>query len=268
MNNQYRFVNLRFNKANNMANKMEAMKKIYAKMKAKYGPKMLYELKVLALESAKKEFSNFPSQIEKNGRLESLLSKADTLIVLGHIFKVVDPLFAKLTNSYRSERRECLGTKYYLDIIKEFEVKKVKIFSFSLKSVCKLHAIKSSDFIKSYNKHVTTKDSEIMESAKKISKLGNKFAIPPKSLNDEEVVEILEFYLDNAIKLTENNSALRLFVLPITDDLTYQAYGLEAEQINSYLDKNNTVETNESAAKLVAQIDQLITEVMREVYKM
>lgn len=233
---------------------VDFLKKVYSKFKNLNGPKTLFELKRLALEEAKKASTNLNIKKErknsdnKNG--SNLLSKEDVVKILRAIYDIIDPLLVKINQNFKNERRKNYeDNEKYLEIIKSFEKQKVNLITFTIKSVCKRLGIRYSLLQESVFKYISINDEDVISKVNSFTKIGKVFALAPKKLSIDEILDILKIYYENLNYMIINSDSGKneysKFALTLINDLIYENYGLEEEQIFAFIEERNLTDHKE-----------------------
>lgn len=232
-------------------NYIEYLKKLYVKFKHSKGPKSIVELKKFALEEAKKASAglNFKKK-KKSGEESVIMRKEDIIKLLKAVYDIIDPHLVKINHNFKNERRRCYeDNDKYMEIIKTFEQQKINLITFTLKSVCKVMKLQYSVVQESVFHYIQKNDEGVINMVNSFTKIGKIFALAPKKLTTEEVLDILKFYSENLTYLVINSHSGRneytKYTLIFINDLIYENYGLEEEQIFAYIDENNLADNSE-----------------------
>ena len=230
---------------------VEFLKKVYNKFTHMKGPKTLHEFKRLALEEAKKTTSTITSKnIKKTKDVPDCLQKEDVIKILKAVYVIIDPLIVKINQNFKNERRKNYeDNDKYLDIIRTFEKQKVNLITFTLKSVCKVMKVKYSSLQESVFKYIQKEEEEIINIVNSFTKIGKVFALAPKKLTTDEIIEILKIYYENLnymiINSEQGKNEYAKYALVLINDLIYENYGLEEEQIFAFIDDRNLTENTQ-----------------------
>lgn len=233
-------------------------------------PKSLKELKRLALMEAKKA-SLALMKITKEARLEILLSKELVITILQSTFEFVNSLFIKINHNFKNERRSVYhDNKQYMDVIKEFEVKKLKLFRYSIKNFCKNSKISFDSLQRSVFMYLERNDIEIVNLVNSADKLGKHFAIAPQSITINEVIEILQkYYLHlNFILTNSKGTDISKYGLIIVNDIIYENFGLEEEQIFSLIEERTEFKDDPEIKKQLLLIKSLVTDNLSTLFEL
>jgi hypothetical protein len=224
---------------------IEFMKKVLEKYKNSDLPKTLQELKRLALEEAKKISGKNKNEGDTN------ITKDLLVRILKAMFVVVDPILIKINQTFKNERRKYYNdNEKYIETIKKYESQKIELISFTLRSICKYRKLKPSNISNMLFDHIKQKDQEVIEVIHSFSKAGRGVTKAPKRMDIYEIVEILKFYYENFEYLCRNSTEMIQYSLVILNDTIYEHYGLEEEQIYSFVIENDLCEHSEIGSYL------------------
>jgi hypothetical protein len=240
---------------------VEYLRRVYLKFKNSNGPKTLQELKRLALEEAKKASTTMNVKEGKNEDNENFLLKEDVIKLLKSVYDIVSPLLLKMSHNYKNERRKVYeDNAQYFEVIKRFELQKVKLLSYTIKSIGKVMKIKYKTLQSSVFYYLEKKDKEIYDLINSFSNVGKSFALAPKYLNLEGVIEILKTYYENLKYLitSSEKSEILNYSLIIMNDLVYENFGLEEEQVYAAINEKKLNETNKEVNLYLNLIKNLI----------
>jgi hypothetical protein len=249
-------------------NYIEFLKEVYKKFKNTKGHKSLYELKRLALKEAQKATSAmiFKENLTSTSKNFRKVSKEDLIKIFKAIYEIINPLFIKINHNYKNERRKNYhDNPKYLSIIKTFEQQKSNLINFTLKSICKAMKIKVSHLQEKVSHFIKTNDQDIISVLNEFVKIGKMFALAPKKLKFEEVKEILQTYYENLKYLITNAKDNKddkrnlKFSLVLINDIIYENFGLEEEQIFAFIQENNLSE-NKEISDILKMIQEMIIE--------
>jgi hypothetical protein len=234
---------------------VEFLKKVYSKFKNNNGPKTLFELKRLALEEAKKASTNLNIKKESKSSGEHILSKEDVIKILKAIYEIIDPLLVKMNQNFKNERRKNYeDNDKYLEIIKSFEKQKVNLITFTIKSVCKRLGLRYSVLQESVFKYIQNNEEDVISKVNSFTKIGKVFALAPKKLSTEDIIDILKIYYENLNFMILNSDSGKneysKFSLTLINDLIYENYGLEEEQIFAFIEERNLTENKDISITL------------------
>jgi hypothetical protein len=226
---------------------IEALKKAYYRFRQMNGPKTLTEFKRLALEEAKKK-ATYKMDYQKKERVT--MKSEDVLKILCAVYDIINPLIVKVNQNFKNERRKHYeNNEKYLEIIKTFENQKINLINFTLKSVCKALKVSYLNLQESTFFYVEQNHQEICQKINAFSKIGKVFAIAPKKLSVEEILEILKTYYENLNYMVQNSNngtnEYTKYALVLLNDLIFENYGLEEEQIYVYISDKNLTENKE-----------------------
>jgi hypothetical protein len=252
---------------------IEFLKGVYKKFYSMKGPKTLVEFKRLALEEAKKVCTSMKLKSKNRNSFKEddeegkrkLLSKEDVLNILEALYRVIDNPMTTLNQNCRNERRKKYKIEEeYLKIIQDYEYKKAKFIHFCIQEICKRNGIKYSLLKASIFYFISQNDEEVVSKVNSFTKIGKLFALAPKRLDVEEIVEVLETYYENLNYMVTNATPGRndysKYALTLLNDLIYENFGKEEEQIFKYIEENNLQETNTQVNKLLERIQNIIKE--------
>lgn len=265
MNFQHKFQTLFYNKkifGNTAANNIDIQlfSYFFLKYKFSYGTKNITELKKFALEEAKKISSiiNKNKNNDKNSkkskkRKEEVINntgieKELLKKLLNSLYDIVNPLLIKLHLNFKNERRKNYeDNEKYLEIIKCYEQQKMNLLTYTIKSICKMVNIQFSSFQKNIFNYIETKDIEIINILNSFCNLGKLTALAPKFIDEGEIIEILKTYYDNLTYLINNSkeSEMMKFSLIFINDIIYENYGMEEEQIFACIEEKKLMNNKE-----------------------
>ncbi len=238
------------------------MKQVYTKFKNSNVPKTLKELKRLALEEARNVSKKIKVKTKRDDE-EEILDHEDLVKILQGVYDTLNPTLLKLNNNYKNERRKVYDKdEEYMKAIKNFEKKKIEVIHYILRKFCEIKKISYFTLQKNVLYFIGINDSEVMDLINSFQKLGKSFALPPKSLKEDEVLEILKTYYVNFeyfVNNKEKNNLLK-YALVLVNDIIYCTYGLEEEQIYLKIQENNFMEKNPEIQKYVNLIKNLMVE--------
>lgn len=241
---------------------LDTLKKFYLKFGNNMRPKTLKEFKKLALIEAKK-VSQALVKISRESRLEILLSKEVVLKVLETTFESVNGLFIKINHNFKNERRKVYNNNAeYMEVIKKFEVNKLKLFRYSIKKICKNSSISFESLQRSVFLYLDRHDNEVIDVVNSAAKLGKHFAIAPNSITLVEVEEILDKYHKNLNFILTNSKGTDVakYSLIIVNDIVYENFGLEEEQIFNLLESRKEYKTNVKINSLLTKIKDVVSD--------
>jgi hypothetical protein len=226
---------------------IEALKKAYYRFRQLNGPKTLNEFKRLALEEAKKK-ATYKMNYQKKER--EIMKPDDVLKIISAVYDIISPLIVKVNQNFKNERRKNYqDNEKYLEIIKTFENQKINLINFTLKSICKATKVSYINLQESTFYYVEQNHQEICDKINSFSKIGKVFAIAPKKVTVEEIIEILKTYCDNLNYMVQNSNngtnEYTKYALILLNDLIFENYGIEEEQIYVYISDKNLTENPE-----------------------
>lgn len=248
---------------------IENLKKIYLK----YGNskvKTLKEFKRLALAEAKK-VSQVMGKLSKESRLEVILSKDIVIQVLQSTYDSLNSLFVRINHNYKNERRSVYdNSEEYMEIIRKYEVNKVKLFKYTIKNVCKQVKIAFASLQRSVFHYLEQKDSNVIDLINKASQIGRHFAIAPNCLTKEDIKDILEKYYHNLnyIISNEKDSDISKYATIILCDIIYEYFGLEEEQVFSSIQERVDLKNDNEISKLLVLINDLVGNNLNVIYEL
>jgi hypothetical protein len=246
-------------------NYTEFLKRIYNKFKNTKGPKTLNELKKFALDEARKATSgmNINSRTKKSESGLSILQVSDVIKVMKALYDIIDPLLIKVNHNFKNERRKYYeDNDKYMEVLRTFEQQKKNLINFTLKSICKVMKLKYTLLQTSIFHYLENKEAEVVKIINSFSKLGKLFALAPKTLSEDDIVEILKTYQDNLqyiISSSQNQDIIK-YTLVIINDIIYENYGLEEEQIMAFIENNKLQDSNKEVNNIMQMIKSTITE--------
>lgn len=217
----------------------EALKKLYWKIKSSGGPKTLNELKKFALEEVKKVSIGMKS---KKQRGDSELTKDEVLKILKAVHDIINPLIVKINQNFKNERRQNYeNNEKYMEIIRKFEQHKINLINFTIRSICKTMKIRYSILQSTILNLIQKGDKEVITCVNNFSTIGGSFALAPKNLTNEDILDILKKYYNYMVYMINNNkkSEVVKYLLIVINDIIYEDYGLEEEQIFAYIQEHN-----------------------------
>ena len=226
---------------------IEALRKAYHRFRNAKGPKTLSEFKRLALEEAKKKTT---SKVDFKKEERKVLQREDVLKILEAVYEIVNPLLVKVNQNFKNERRKHYeDNDKYLEIIKTFENQKMNLINFTLKSICKAMRVSYLNLQESTFQYVEKNDYEVIDKINSFSKMGKVFALAPKKLSIEEILEILKIYYDNLNYMVLNSNSKKneytKYALVLLNDLIYENFGLEEEQIYAVIEEKKLCDNSE-----------------------
>ena len=240
---------------------LENLKNFYIK----YGsmkPKSLKELKRLALIEAKKA-SQTLMNVSKKERLEIIISKEAVCKILQSTFDSVNSLLVKFNHNFKNERRKVYeNNEEYMNIIKKFEINKLKLVRYYLKSICKSSKINFDSLQRSVFHYLGRNDTEVMAIVNSTRSLGKHNAIAPSSMTSVEVIEILDKYYQNLnyIVTRSPDNDVGKYALIIVNDIIYEYFGLEEEQIFSLVSERPEIRENKNVQDHLIKIKHLVSD--------
>ena len=241
-------------------NYVEFLKEVYIKFKNTKGLKSLYELKRLALREAQKATSGMIFKDNINSSSKKLL-KEDLIKIFKAVYDVINPILVKINQNFKNERRKNYeDNKKYLSIIKTFEQQKSNLITFTIRSICKAMKIKFSQLQEKIKFYIQANDQEVITLINSFVKIGKMFALAPKNLTVDEVKEMLQTYFDNLNYMINNSQSDKKnlkFSLVFINDIIYENFGLEEEQIFAFIQDKNLSE-NIEIGELLKAIQDLI----------
>jgi len=208
------------------------------------------------LEEAKKTSSTVKLKNSKKSHDEpNILMKENVIKILNAVYDIIDPLIVKINQNFKNERRKFYEeNNKYLEIIKTFEKQKTNLITFTLKSVCKAMKVKYSTLQESVFNYIQKQDEEVIMKINSFQKIGKVFALAPKKLAIQDVLDILKLYYENLNYMIYNSDHGRneyvKYALVLINDLIYENYGLEEEQIFAFIEERNLIENSEINGKL------------------
>ena len=240
---------------------IERLKELYLKFKNTNCPKTLQELKRFALEEAKKASAKIKMKEGTND--EIILPKEDVIKVLKAVHDIISPMFLKINHNYRNERRKVYeDNSLYFEVIKKFEILKVKLMASIIKYISKHLKIRYKTLQSSVFFYLEKNDLDIYELINSFTLIGKSFALAPNFLNVEGVIHILKTYYEN-LKFLINSmekSEILAYSLILINDLIYESFGLEEEQILATINEKNLNETNKEVNLYLKMIKELVNE--------
>lgn len=244
-------------------NYFEFLKEVYAKLKNTKGHKSLYELKRLALREAQKATSAmiFKENTNSSSKNSRKITKEDLIKIFAAVYDIINPLLVKINHNYKNERRKNYSdNEKYLSIIKTFEQQKSNLITFTVRSICKAMRIKLTHLQEKVASCIKSNDLEVIAVLNSFVKIGKMFALAPKNLGLDEIKDILRTYLDNLKYLIENskndNKKNVKYSLVLINDIIYENFGLEEEQIFAFIQDRNLNE-NREIGELLKSIQDL-----------
>jgi hypothetical protein len=211
---------------------MEFMKKVFEKYKNSDMPKTLQELKRLALEEAKK--------ISGKNKGDENISKDLLIRILKAVYVVVDPILTKMNQAFKNERRKYYNeNEKYMETIRKYEKQRIDLIGFTLKSICKYRKLRLSSISKSLFDFLRTNDEDVVEMIHSLSNAGKGVTKAPKRMDTNEIIEILKFYYENLEYICKNSIDIVRYSIIILNDTIYENYGLEEEQVYSFIIQND-----------------------------
>ena len=248
---------------------LENLKNLYRKFED-FKPKSLKDLKRLALIEAKKT-SQALMKISKESRLEIILSREAVMKILQSTFDSVNGLFIKINHNFKNERRRVYeDNEKYMEIIKKFETNKLKLFRYTIKNICKSSKISFESLQKSIFMYLKKQDNQVIDLVNKSSNLGKHYAIAPHSIIASEVLEILRKYYSNLKFILSNSpdSDVSKYALVIVNDIIYENYGLEEEQIFNLITERKEFKENKEIIQYLNLIKDLVTENLNTLFEL
>lgn len=248
---------------------IENLKKIYQK----YGSskvKTLKEFKRLALAEAKK-VSQIMGKISKESRLEVILAKDIVIQVLQSTYDSLNSLFVRINHNYKNERRSVYdNNEEYMEIIRKYEINKVKLFKYTIKNVCKQVKIAFASLQRSVFHYLELKDPNVIDLINRASKIGRHFALSPNCITKDDVIEILEKYYENLkyIITNEKESDISKYAMIIICDIIYEYFGLEEEQVFSSIQERVDLKNDNDINKLLILINDLVGNNLNIIYEL
>jgi hypothetical protein len=243
-------------------NYLDFLKDVYSKFKNTKGNKSLYELKRLALREAKR--TNLNISKDHNTSKSSnpkRISRDDCVKILKAVYDIVNPLIVKLNHNFKNERRKHYEENdKYLMIIKTFEQQKNNLINFTLRTICKAMKLKFTALQESLSIYIERNEEEVVKHINAYAKIGKMFALAPKNLSIEEVLEILRTYYENLNYFTSNSKKSddnSKFALILINDIIYENYGLEEEQIFAFINERKLTD-NREIDKILKSIQGII----------
>ena len=150
----------------------------------------------------------------------------------------------------------------YFEVIKKFELQKVKLLNYTIKSIAKVMKIRYKTLQRSVFHCLEKKDKEIQDVVNSFADIGKSFALAPKYLNAEGVLEILKTYYENLkflINSSEKSEILN-YSLIVMNDLVYENFGLEEEQVLAVISEKKLAETNKEVNLYLNMIKTLVVD--------
>jgi hypothetical protein len=219
---------------------IEFMKKVLEKYKNTDLPKTLQELKRLALEEAKK----ISGKNKNDGEIN--ITKEILIRILKALYVVVDPILIKINQTFKNERRKYYNdNEKYMITIQKYESQKNELIAFTLKSICKYRKLKPSTVTNTLFDLLKQNDEELIDIIHTFSKAGKGVTKAPKRMDTNEITDILKFYYENLDYLCRNSNDVIKYSFIILNDTIYEHYGLEEEQIFSFIIENELCEHSE-----------------------
>jgi hypothetical protein len=227
------------------------LKNIYEKYKNSNIPKTLKELNMLAIEEAKK-ISCVHLQTDTK------MSKDILIEIMKTVLTIVNPILHKINNNYKNERRKCFNNyEIYIETIKQFERQKYNLIKYTLRSICKHKQIKYKKLVCDLMHYIKIGDENLIELILSFLKASNNFTLTPKRFNIVDVLDILNFYYQNLDYLISNSQEYRKYSLVFINDIIYENYGLEEEQVFAFI-SDRALGINEEIAKYINLIRDTI----------
>lgn len=248
-------------------NYIETLKKLYQKY-GKARIRSLKEFKRLAIAEAKK-VSQMLGKIQKDKRMEVILSKDIVVKVLQSTYTSINSLFIRINHNYRNERRNVYeNNSEYMNIIKKYEENKLKLFKYTLRKVCEEVKISFASLQKSVFYYLDQKESDVTILIDKSSSIGKHFAIAPRNIQLEEVIEILEKYYENMNYIVcSSNTNLIKYANILISDVIYEYYGIEEEQVFLLLNEREDIKNNLKVVSILNKIALLVGKNIDKIYE-
>ena len=250
------------------------MKRVYTKFKNSNVPKTLRELKRLALEEAKivskKIIVGKKGTSASSQNTEQKMEKEDVIKVLKGVFDIINPMFIKINNNFKNERRKVYeNDEEYINTIKSFELKKIELIKYILRKTCEMMKISYFTLQKYVLYFIEKNDDDIITLINSFSKVGKSFALAPKHLGESEIIEILKTYythFEYFVNSKNKNNVLK-YALVLINDIIYSIFGLEEEQIYLKIQEMEYTEKNMEIKKYVSLIQELMLENIFELFE-
>jgi hypothetical protein len=149
-----------------------------------------------------------------------------------------------------------------MEVIKKFEVNKLKLFRYSIKKICKSSSISFESLQRSVFLYLDRNDGEVVRIVNSAARLGKHFAIAPNSVSLVEVEEILEKYFNNLNFIMTNSKGTDVakYSLIIVNDIIYENFGLEEEQIYNLLESRKEYKNNNKIIEYLNKIKDLVSD--------
>lgn len=265
---------------------IEALKKIYKYNQSK--TKSLKEFKRLALLEAKKACTALVNLYSKKSRYQVILSKSLTTELLKSIHDTAHKLFVKINQNYKNERRKVYNNNIeYMNIIKKYELNKLKLFKHIVKSICKNTKISYENLQTSVFYYLEKNDNDIVDIINNTKNIGkSNYVIAPNKISTIEIVDILNKYyenlqyiINNAVSNSDNanntinynnnsNACLIRYSLVIVSDIIYEYYGLEEEQIYEAIKINTNICTDKTVNQKLLSIKNIISNNLSSIFEL
>lgn len=251
---------------------MEKLKLFYETFSHK--PKSLKELKRLALIEAKKVSQALMkyTKLSQQSRLEIILAADLVIQILESTFNAVKSLFTKINNNFKNERRKVYyDNNNYMEVIRKFEINKIKLFRYYIKNICKNSNISYPSLQKSVFYYMEQGNTQIVSLINSVSIIGKNYGLTPKSIEKIEVIDVLKKYHKYLSYLIQNNnknnSDTLKYSLIIVNDIIYEHFGLEEEQIFGVLKENNNFNNDVEIKSLLEKIKILVTDNIESIFE-
>jgi hypothetical protein len=107
--------------------------------------------------------------------------------------------------------------------------------------------------------YLNNEDNDIYELINSFTRAGKNFTIAPKRLEYNDILDILRFYYDNLTYIIQNhrNDEMVKYSLIFINDLIYENFGLEEDQVFAFINENDIINASE-ISYYVTTIKQLI----------
>lgn len=240
------------------------LKTIYDKFKHTSGPKTLIELKRLAIQEAKKvaKSENTNSKKFKRRKENTNPSKEEIITFLKAVYNILNPLLVKVNHNFKNERRKHFEDNMkYMEIIKQFTAQKETAITHTLKSMCKAMNLSMNTVQNKLHDYLNAdkeNEDELSKTLNMFKQAGKMFVLAPKGLTLDEIKDILKFYWDNlSFILSSNNSHMKKHALVLINDIIYENFGLEEEQIFTYIEEKKLTD-NPQVNEYVTKIKNII----------
>jgi len=248
---------------------VQFMKRVYTKFKNSNVPKTLRELKRLALEEAKSVSKKINIK-KKSEETEQKMEKEDVIKVLKGVFDILNPMFIKINNNFKNERRKVYeNDDEYINTIKSFELKKIELIKYVLRKICEMMKISYFTLQRNVLYFIEQNDNDIIELINGFSKVGKSFALAPKHLDEDEIIEILKTYYTHFeyFVSSKNKNNILKYALILINDIIYSIFGLEEEQIYLKIQEKDFMNSNKEIEKYVNLINKMMLDNIFELFE-